>query len=84
MAMNRKIHEKKRSRHSRSNISKFSGVTEENYGNLTQDIGSPKRDIPNTRVYPKFSGLSHDEKNNNNNNKHSLRSITKGYDGKTH
>jgi hypothetical protein len=34
-----------------------------------------------TRVYPKVSGLSHP--NNNNNNKHSLRSNTKGYGGKT-
>jgi hypothetical protein len=36
----------------------------------------------NTRVYPKLSGLSHNEINNN--NKHSLRSNTKGYGGKTH
>jgi hypothetical protein len=35
-----------------------------------------------TRVYPKVSGLSHNEINNN--NKHSLRSNTKDYDGKTH
>jgi hypothetical protein len=34
-----------------------------------------------TRVYPKVSGLSHNEVNNN---KHSLRSNTKGYGGKTH
>jgi hypothetical protein len=33
------------------------------------------------RVYPKVSGLSHNEINNN---KHSLRSNTKSYDGKTH
>jgi hypothetical protein len=33
------------------------------------------------RVYPKVSGLSHNEINNN--NKHSLRSNTKGYGGKT-
>jgi hypothetical protein len=52
-----------------------------------------------TRVYPKVSGLSHNEinnndddddddnnnnNNNNNNNKHSLRSNAKGYGGKTH
>jgi hypothetical protein len=38
-----------------------------------------------TRVYPKVSGLCHNEiNNNNNNNKHSLRSNTKGYGGKTH
>jgi hypothetical protein len=37
-----------------------------------------------TRVYPKVSGLSHNEINNNNNNKHSLRRSTKGYGGKTH
>jgi hypothetical protein len=35
-----------------------------------------------TRLYPKVSGLSHDEINNN--NKHSLRSNTKGYGVKTH
>jgi hypothetical protein len=36
-------------------------------------------------VYPKVPGLSHNEINNNkNNNKHSLRSNTKGYGGKTH
>jgi hypothetical protein len=34
-----------------------------------------------TRVYPKVSGLSHNEINNN---KHSLGSNTKGYGGKTH
>jgi hypothetical protein len=34
-------------------------------------------------MYPKVSGLSHNEINNNN-NKHSLRSNTKGYGGKTH
>jgi hypothetical protein len=34
-----------------------------------------------TRVYPKVSGLSHNEINNN---KDSLRSNTKGYGGKTH
>jgi hypothetical protein len=34
-----------------------------------------------TRVYPKVSGLSHNEINNN---KHSLRSNTKSYGGKTH
>jgi hypothetical protein len=33
-------------------------------------------------VYPKVSGLSHNEINSN--NKHSLRSNTKGYGGKTH
>jgi hypothetical protein len=37
-----------------------------------------------TRVYPKVSGLSHNEINNKKNNKHSLRSKTKGYGGKTH
>jgi hypothetical protein len=39
-----------------------------------------------TRVYPNVSGLSHNEinNNNNNNNRHSLRSNTKGYSGKTH
>jgi hypothetical protein len=39
------------------------------------------------RVYPKVSGLSHNEinnNNNNNNNKHPLRSNTRGYGGKTH
>jgi hypothetical protein len=37
------------------------------------------------RIYPKVSGLSHKEiNNNNNNNKHTLRSNTKGYGGKTH
>jgi len=35
-----------------------------------------------TRVYPKVSGLNHNEINNNN-NKHSLRSNTKGYGDKT-
>jgi hypothetical protein len=35
-----------------------------------------------TRVYPKVSGLSHNEINNN--NKHSLRSNNKCYGGKTH
>jgi hypothetical protein len=34
-----------------------------------------------TGVYPKVSGLSHNEMNNS---KHSLRSNTKGYRGKTH
>jgi hypothetical protein len=34
-------------------------------------------------VYPKVSGLSHNEINNKN-NKHSLRNNTKGYGGKTH
>jgi hypothetical protein len=38
--------------------------------------------VTDTRVYPKVSGLSHDERNNN--NKYSLRSNTKGYGGKTH
>jgi hypothetical protein len=33
-------------------------------------------------MYPKVSGLSHNEINTN--NKHSLRSNTKGYGGKTH
>jgi hypothetical protein len=33
------------------------------------------------RIYPKVSGLSHNEINNN---KHSLRRNTKGYGGKTH
>jgi hypothetical protein len=46
------------------------------------------RDLDCTRVYPKVSGLSHNEvhynNNNKNNNKHSLRSNTKGYGGKTH
>jgi hypothetical protein len=42
-----------------------------------------------TTVYPKVSGLSHNEinnnnNNNNNNNKHLLRSDTKFYGGKTH
>jgi hypothetical protein len=37
---------------------------------------------PYTRVYPKVSGLSHNERNNN--NKHSLMSNIKGYGGKTH
>jgi hypothetical protein len=39
-------------------------------------------DIPATRVYPKVSGLNHNETNNK--NKHSLWSNTKGYGGKTH
>jgi hypothetical protein len=34
------------------------------------------------KLYAKVSGLSHNEINNN--NKHSLRSNTKGYGGKTH
>jgi hypothetical protein len=34
-------------------------------------------------MYPKVSGLSHNEINNNK-NKHSLGSNTKGYGGKTH
>jgi hypothetical protein len=34
-------------------------------------------------VFPEVSGLSHNEINNNN-NKHSLRSNTKAYGGKTH
>jgi hypothetical protein len=38
--------------------------------------------MPTTSVYPKVSGLSHDEINNN--NKNSLRSNTKGCGGKTH
>jgi hypothetical protein len=38
--------------------------------------------MAHTRVYPKFSGLSHNEINNN--NKHPLRSSTNGYAGKTH
>jgi hypothetical protein len=37
-----------------------------------------------TRVYPKFSGLSHKEINKNNNNKLLLRRNTKCYGGKTH
>jgi hypothetical protein len=37
-----------------------------------------------TRVYPKVSGLSRNEINKSNNNKHSLKSDTKGYGGKTH
>jgi hypothetical protein len=36
-----------------------------------------------TTVYPKVSGLSHDEVYAYN-NKHSLRSNTKGYGSKTH
>jgi len=36
-----------------------------------------------TKVYPKVSGLSHNEINNNN-NKHSMRTNTKGYGRKTH
>jgi hypothetical protein len=36
------------------------------------------------RVYPKVSGLSHNEINNNNNNKHLLKSNTKACGGKTH
>jgi hypothetical protein len=35
-----------------------------------------------TRVYPKVSGLSHNETYQH--KKHSLRSNTKGYDGKPH
>jgi hypothetical protein len=35
-------------------------------------------------VHPKFRDWVDDEINNNNNNKHSLRSNTKGYGGKTH
>jgi hypothetical protein len=38
-------------------------------------------DTSHRRVYPKVSGLSHNEINNN---KHSLRNNTKGCDGKTH
>jgi hypothetical protein len=39
----------------------------------------------NTMVYPKVSGLSHNEiNNNNNNNKQSLRGNTKGYGCKTY
>jgi hypothetical protein len=38
---------------------------------------------PLYRVYPKVSGLSHNEIYAYN-NKHSLRSNTKGYGGKTH
>jgi hypothetical protein len=38
--------------------------------------------LPRTRVYPKVSGLNHNEINNN--NKHSFRSNTKGHGGKTH
>jgi hypothetical protein len=36
-----------------------------------------------TRMYPRVSGLSHNEINKDN-NKHSLRSNTKDYGGKTH
>jgi len=36
------------------------------------------------RMYPKVSGLSHNEINNSNNNRHSLKSSTKGCGGKTH
>jgi hypothetical protein len=39
--------------------------------------------VRNTKVYPKVSGLSHNETNNHN-NPHSLRSNTKGYGGKIH
>jgi hypothetical protein len=38
-------------------------------------------DVARARVYPKGSGLSHNETNNN---KHSLRNNTKGYGGKIH
>jgi hypothetical protein len=41
------------------------------------------RQTHNTRVYPNVSGLSHNVINNNY-NKHSLRSNTNGYVGKTH
>jgi hypothetical protein len=41
------------------------------------------REVCALRVYPKVSGLSHNEINNNN-NKHYLRSNTKGYGGKPH
>jgi hypothetical protein len=39
--------------------------------------------LPYKRVYPKVSGLSHNEINNDN-FKHSFRRNTKGYGGKTH
>jgi hypothetical protein len=39
--------------------------------------------LMHTRVYPKVSGLSHNEMYACN-NKHSLRGNTKGYSGKTH
>jgi hypothetical protein len=40
-----------------------------------------RRQSVDIRVYPKVSGLSHNELNNN---KHLLRSNTKGYGGKAH
>jgi len=39
--------------------------------------------VTTRRVYTKVSGLRHDEINNNK-NKHSLKSNTNGYGGKTH
>jgi hypothetical protein len=44
-------------------------------------IAAQEIDFHYTRVYPKVSGLNHNEINNN---KHSLRSNTMGYGGKTH
>jgi hypothetical protein len=55
-------------------------------GNLVPETCCLETEIANeklkryTRVYPKVSELSHNEINN----KHSLRSNTKCYEGKTH
>jgi hypothetical protein len=61
------------------------------YQNKKHVFGRPNRSLfhcrlqvrINTRVYPKVSGLSHNEINSSS-NKHSLRSNIKGYGGKTH
>jgi hypothetical protein len=45
-------------------------------------VGCPRLLSQYTRVYPKFPDWADNEINNN--NKHSLRSNTKGYGGKTH
>jgi hypothetical protein len=46
-----------------------------------RNIVSHRNHHHDTKVYPKFSGLSYNEINNK--NKHSLRSNTKAYGGKT-
>jgi hypothetical protein len=45
------------------------------------DVDAVVNNMGDRRVYPKVSGLSYNEINNS---KHSLRSNTKGYGGKTH
>jgi hypothetical protein len=49
----------------------------------SQNVGCKFSRVETTRVYPKVSGLNHNEIYAYN-NKHSLRSNTKGYGGKTH